>query len=431
MSKITRAVGREILDSRGYPTVEVDVYLESGAIGRASVPAGTSTGTHEAIEKRDGDRSRYLGKGVREALKNVAMLGEVVKGHDACDQAGLDQLLIRTDGTPNKERCGANAILAISMAAAQAAARERNVPLFQHLGGSDANLLPIPMMNIINGGAHADSGLDIQEYMIVPHGLPTFSEALRAGIEVFHALNGLLKAAGLATSVGHEGGFAPQLASNEAPLELIIAAIRLAGYEPARHISLALDAAASHFYDSASKRYILRRDGRSLDTAGLVRYWKRLCKNYPIISIEDGITEDDWEGWKLLHDTMQQEFPGRVRIVGDDLLCTNLGLLETAIQKKAANAILVKLNQVGTVSETLSTVRRAAEAKWSWIVSHRSGETEDTFIAHLAVATGSGWIKTGSGCRSDRVAKYNELLRIEEMLGMNARFAGGDVPIGR
>ncbi len=427
MSEITRVAAREILDSRGNPTVEVDVWLKSGAMGRAAVPSGASTGELEALELRDGDKGRYLGKGVRKAVKNVAALAKAVKGHDGCDQAGVDLLMLDADGTPNKSKFGANAILGVSMAAARAAACEQGLPLFRSLGGPKARLLPVPMMNIVNGGAHADSGLDIQECMVVPHGLPTFAEALRAGIEVFHTLKGLLGAAGLATSVGDEGGFAPNVPSNESALKLIVAAIRSAGYEPGKQVSLALDPAASQFYDAAAKRYVFKREGRSFDAAGMVGYWKQLCGRYPIVSIEDGIAEDDWAGWIL----MQKELGGRIQIVGDDLLCTNPERLKLGIQKKAANSILIKLNQIGTVSETLRTMQLAAEARWSCVVSHRSGETEDTFISHLVVGTGAGQIKTGSGCRSDRVAKYNELLRIEELLGKDAQFAGKKTIAGR
>jgi enolase len=427
MSEITRVAAREILDSRGNPTVEVDVWLKSGAMGRAAVPSGASTGEFEALELRDGDKTRYLGKGVKKAVKNVAALAKVVKGHDAQDQAGVDLLMLDADGTPNKARFGANAILGISMAAARAAACEQNLPLFRHLGGPKARLLPVPMMNIVNGGAHADSSLDIQECMVVPHGLPTFAEALRAGIEVFHTLKGLFQAAGLATSVGDEGGFAPNVTSNEAALKLIVAAIREAGYEPGKQISLALDPAASQFYDAAAKRYVFKREGRSFDAAGMVGYWKKLCDKYPIVSIEDGLAEDDWAGWTL----MTKELGGKLQIVGDDLFVTNVERLKLGIQKKAANSILIKLNQIGTVTETLRTMELAAEAKMSRVVSHRSGETEDTFISHLVVATGAGQIKTGSGCRSDRVAKYNELLRIEELLGKDAQFAGRKTIVGR
>ena len=427
MSEITRVAAREILDSRGNPTVEVDVFLKSGAMGRAAVPSGASTGEFEALELRDGDKDRYLGKGVRKAVKNVAALAKVVKGHDGCDQVGVDLLMLDADGTPNKSKFGANAILGVSMAAARAAACEQNVPLFRYLGGPKARLLPVPMMNIVNGGAHADSSLDIQECMVVPHGLPTFAEALRAGIEIFHTLKGLFQAAGLATSVGDEGGFAPNVTSNEAALKLIVAAIREAGYEPGRQVSLALDPAASQFYDAASKRYVFKREGRSFDAAGMVGYWKKLCDKYPIVSIEDGLAEDDWAGWTL----MTKELGKRLQIVGDDLFVTNVTRLKTGIQKKAANSILIKLNQIGTVTETLRTMELAHEAKMSRVVSHRSGETEDTFISHLVVATGAGQIKTGSGCRSDRVAKYNELLRIEELLGKDAQFAGRKTIVGR
>jgi len=427
MSEITRVVAREILDSRGNPTVEVDVHLKSGTMGRAAVPSGASTGEFEALELRDGDKHRYLGKGVRKAVRNVATLARAVKGHDASDQAGVDLLMLDADGTPNKDKLGANAILGVSMAVARAAALEQGVPLFRHLGGPKARLLPVPMMNIVNGGAHADSGLDIQECMVVPLGFPTFAEALRAGIEVFHSLKGLFEAAGLATSVGDEGGFAPQIGSNEAALKLIVAAIRSAGYEPGKQVALALDPAASQFYDPETKRYVFKREGRSFTAEGLVGYWAKLCDKYPIVSIEDGMAEDDWAGWSKLTEKLGKH----VQIVGDDLFVTNPKRLKTGIEKKAANSILIKLNQIGSVSETLRTMAMAAEAKFSRVVSHRSGETEDTFIAHLAVATGAGQIKTGSGCRSERIAKYNELLRIEELLGKEAQFAGGRTIVGR
>ena len=427
MSEITRVAAREILDSRGNPTVEVDVHVKSGAMGRAAVPSGASTGEFEALELRDGDKNRYLGKGVRKALRNAATLGRAIKGCEVSDQHGIDQLMLAEDGTPNKSKMGANAILGVSMAVARAAAAEKGVPLFRYLGGDKAKLLPVPLMNVVNGGAHADSSLDIQECMVVPHGFPTFAEALRAGVEVFHALKGLFGAAGLATSVGDEGGFAPNVTSNEAALKLIVAAIRTAGYEPGKQVALALDPAASEFYDRESKRYVFKREGRSFTAEGMVGYWAKLVDKYPIVSIEDGMAEEDWDGWVL----MTQKLGSRLQIVGDDLFVTNPKRLATGIKKKAANSILIKLNQIGSVSETLETMRAAAEAKMSRIVSHRSGETEDTFISHLAVATGAGQIKTGSGCRSERVAKYNELLRIEETLGKDAQFAGRRTIVGR
>ncbi|MBI5487813.1 MAG: phosphopyruvate hydratase [Deltaproteobacteria bacterium] len=427
MSEITRVVAREILDSRGNPTVEVDVHVKGGALGRAAVPSGASTGEFEALELRDGDKNRYLGKGVRKALRNVAVLGRAVKGREVSDQAGVDGILLEVDGTPNKSKMGANAILGVSMAVARAAAAEQGLPLFRSLGGEKAKLLPVPLMNVVNGGAHADSSLDIQECMIVPHGFPTFAEALRAGVEVFHALKGLFGAAGLATSVGDEGGFAPNVTSNEAALKLIVAAIRAAGYEPGRQVALALDPAASEFYDADTGRYVFKREGRSFTSEQMVGYWAKLVEKYPILSIEDGMAEQDWDGWVLL----TEKLGAKIQLVGDDLFVTNRERLATGIEKKAANSILIKLNQIGSVTETLETMKMAAAAKWSRVVSHRSGETEDTFIAHLAVATGAGQIKTGSGCRSERVAKYNELLRIEEALGKDAQFAGRRTIVGR
>ncbi len=427
MSEVTRVAAREILDSRGNPTIEADVMLKSGACGRAAVPSGASTGEFEALELRDGDKGRYLGKGVKKAVKNVAVLGRAIKGREGCDQAGIDKLLLAADGTPNKSKLGANAILGVSMAVARAAADEEGEPLFRHLGGEKARLLPVPLMNIVNGGAHADSSLDIQECMIVPLGFATFAESLRAGVEVFHALKSIFEAAGLATSVGDEGGFAPRVTSNEAALKLIVTAIRSAGYEPGKQVALALDVAASQFYDAESKRYVFKREGRSFTVDSLIGYYAKLIDKYHIVSIEDGMAEDDWAGWARMTEALGR----RIQIVGDDLFVTNVARLKKGIEKKAANSILIKLNQIGSVTETLDTMRLADEAKMSRVVSHRSGETEDTFIAHLAVATGAGQIKTGSGCRSERIAKYNELLRIEEQLGKDAKFAGGKTIVGR
>jgi enolase len=427
MSQITRVTAREILDSRGNPTIEVDVHVKGGAWGRAAVPSGASTGEFEALELRDGDKQRYLGKGVKKAVRNVAALARAIKGHEVSDQHGVDLLMLDADGTPNKSKFGANAILGVSMAVARCAATEEGEPLFRHLGGPKARMLPVPMMNIVNGGAHADSGLDIQECMVVPLGFPTFAESLRAGVEVFHTLKGLFEAAGLATSVGDEGGFAPQIPSNEAALKLITAAIRSAGFEPGKQVAIALDPAASQFYDAESKRYVFKREGRSFTAEGLIGYWAKLCDKYPIVSIEDGMAEDDWAGWIKLTEKLGKH----VQIVGDDLFVTNPKRLKTGIEKQAANSILIKLNQIGSVTETLQTMTMAADARMSRVVSHRSGETEDTFIAHLAVATGAGQIKTGSGCRSERIAKYNELLRIEELLGKDAQFAGGRTIVGR
>jgi enolase len=391
------------------------------------VPSGASTGEFEALELRDGDNTRYLGKGVKKAVRNVGILGRAVKGREGTDQAGIDKLLLAADGTPNKNLLGANAILGVSMAVARAAATEEGEPLFRHLGGPKARLLPVPQMNIVNGGAHADSSLDIQECMIVPLGFSTFAESLRAGIEVFHTLKALFEAAGLATSVGDEGGFAPKVTSNEAALKLIVAAIRNAGFVPGKQVALAIDAAASQFYDAAGKRYVFKREGRAFTVEGLIGYYAKLCDKYPIVSLEDGMAEDDWAGWAKL----TEQLGSRIQIVGDDLFVTNPTRLKKGIEKKAANSILIKLNQIGSVTETLDTMRLAAEAGWSRVVSHRSGETEDTFISHLAVATGAGQIKTGSGCRSERIAKYNELLRIEELLGGDAKFAGSKTIVGR
>jgi enolase len=422
MSVIKKVTAREILDSRGNPTVEVDVVLEGGAFGRAAVPSGASTGEGEALELRDGDKRRYRGKGVRKAVRNVnGPLARAVKGHEASDQRGVDDLLRAADGSENKSNLGANAVLGVSMAVARAAACAAGQPLFRYLGGPKARVLPVPLMNIVNGGAHADSNLDIQEFMIVPLGLPTFAEALRAGIEVFHALAEILGAAGLATSVGDEGGFAPRVANNEAALKLIVAAVRSAGYEPGRQVALALDVAASQFLDPETGRYVFRREGRSFTVDALIKYYAKLAEKYPIVSIEDGMAEEDWEGWAKLTEQLGRN----VQIVGDDLFVTNETRLRKGIAEKAATSILIKLNQIGTVTETLDTMNTAHEASMSRIVSHRSGETEDAFIAHLAVATGCGQIKTGSGCRSERLAKYNELLRIEGLLGGQAVFARG------
>ena len=421
MTAIATVVGREILDSRGNPTVEVDVVLANGAFGRAAVPSGASTGAHEAHELRDGGK-RYGGKGVRRAVE--AINGEIRKaltGFDASDQRGLDRRLCELDGTDNKKRLGANAILGVSLAAAKAAARDHDQPLYRYLGGEAATLLPVPMMNILNGGAHADNPIDFQEFMIAPVGAPNFAEALRMGAEVFHALKTALKTAGHNTAVGDEGGFAPNLASTRQALDFVLAATGAAGFKPGADIYLALDVAATELY--ADNRYVLKGEGRTLNFAGMVATYADLVANYPIYSIEDGMSEDDWEGWRALTETLG----GRVQLVGDDLFVTNVTRLKRGIDQGIANAILVKVNQIGTLSETLDAVHMAQGAGYAAVMSHRSGETEDATIADLAVATNCGQIKTGSLARSDRVAKYNQLLRIEEQLGTAARYAGRSV----
>jgi len=418
MSEITAVIAREILDSRGNPTVEVEVQTESGH-GRAAVPSGASTGEHEALELRDGDAKRYLGKGVSKAVKNVeTVLGPAVLGLDSLDQSQVDKILLQADGTPTKSKLGANAILGVSMAVARAAADTVGLPLWRYLGGANARTLPTPLMNILNGGAHADNGLEVQEFMIVPTGAANFSEALRAGVEVFHALKANLKKDGLATSVGDEGGFAPRVGSIEEAIQRVLKSIEAAGYKPGADISLALDCAASEFFDKKSGGYTWDKKART--TEELVGIYDTLSSKYPIVSIEDGLAEDDWAGWKLLTDKIGH----RVQIVGDDLFVTNPIRLRRGIAEKTANAILIKLNQIGSVSETLDTIREATEAGYRSIISHRSGETEDTFIADLAVATNAGQIKTGSLSRTDRVAKYNQLLRIGYELGEGAVYAG-------
>jgi enolase len=421
MTAIATVVGREILDSRGNPTVEVDVVLANGAFGRAAVPSGASTGAHEAHELRDGGK-RYGGKGVRRAVE--ALNGEIrnaLTGFDASDQSGLDRRLCELDGTNNKKRLGANAILGVSLAAAKAAARDHDQPLYRYLGGQQATLLPVPMMNILNGGAHADNPIDFQEFMIAPVGAPNFAEALRMGAEVFQALKAALKAASHNTAVGDEGGFAPNLASTRQALDFVLAAIGAAGFKPGADICLALDVAATELY--ANNRYVLKGEGRTLNFAEMVATYADLVVNYPIYSIEDGMSEDDWEGWRALTEALG----GRVQLVGDDLFVTNVIRLKQGIDQGIANAILVKVNQIGTLSETLDAVRMAQGAGYAAVMSHRSGETEDATIADLAVATNCGQIKTGSLARSDRVAKYNQLLRIEEELGTAARYAGRSV----
>jgi len=416
MSKIKEIKGRQILDSRGNPTVEVDVILESGILGRAAVPSGASTGEHEAIELRDGDKTRYLGKGVTKAVGNInnGMSSKVV-GQEP-DYKAIDKILLDLDGTDNKGNLGANAILGVSLAVAKAAAAEAKVPLYKYLGGEDAKILPVPLMNILNGGVHADNNLDIQEFMIVPLGALTFSEALRMATEVFHSLKSILKAKGLSTSVGDEGGFAPNLVHNEEAIILILEAVEKAGYVPDKDIFIALDAAASSFYKDDSYSY----NGKDVTASDLIAIYAEMARKYPVISIEDGLDENDWQGWRNL----TAKLGDGMQLVGDDLFVTNVKRLKEGINKKVANSILVKVNQIGSLSETLDTIKMAKENKYTSIISHRSGETEDTTISHLAVATGVGQIKTGSLSRTDRLAKYNELLRIEEELGDKAVYAG-------
>ena len=418
MSAIEQVIGREILDSRGNPTVEVEVLLESGATGRAAVPSGASTGTHEAVELRDGG-DRYGGKGVLVAVAHVSdEIADHVTGLDALDQRAVDVALIDLDGTPNKSRLGANALLGVSLATAHAAAAEVGLPLYRYVGGVGAHLMPVPMMNVINGGAHADNNVDVQEFMIVPVGAASFSEALRWGTETYHHLRAGLQQRGLSTAVGDEGGFAPDLPSNEEAVKVLVAAIEAAGRTPGTDIAIAIDAAASEFYRDG--RYHLAGEGRSLESGAFSAYLGELCDRYPIISIEDGMAEDDWDGWA----TLTAEVGGRVQLVGDDVFVTNEARLSRGIEAGIANAILIKVNQIGTLSETLDTMGRATRASYASVMSHRSGETEDTTIADLAVATGCGQIKTGAPARSDRVAKYNQLLRIEGGLGDTARYAG-------
>ncbi len=423
---IVRVHGRQILDSRGNPTVEADVVLAGGGWGRAAVPSGASTGEHEAIELRDGHPAEYLGKSVRKACANIhRVLAPALAGLDAADQRAVDRRLLELDGTPNKSNLGANALLAVSMAAARAAAAALGLPLYRYLARystvPDATLLPVPMMNILNGGAHADNSVDLQEFMILPLGATSFSEALRMGVEVFHHLRSVLKQRGYSTTVGDEGGFAPNLKSNEEAIEVVLDAIAAAGYRAGEQIALALDPATSEFYDSKSGQYIFRKsDGSVRSREQMVALWRDWVQKYPIVSIEDGMAEDDWHGWALL----TRELGRRVQLVGDDLFVTNTTRLQRGIQDSVGNAILIKLNQIGTVSETIEAIEMARQARYASIVSHRSGETEDTFIADFAVALGTGQIKTGSASRTDRVAKYNQLLRIEEELGNHARFAG-------
>jgi len=419
MSQISRVHARQILDSRGQPTVEVEVGLSSGAVGRAAVPSGASTGAHEALELRDGDQSAFGGRGVLKAVANVEdELAGVLVGREAAQQALIDRTMIELDGTPNKARLGANAILGCSLAVAAAAAADANLPLYRYIGGARANRMPVPMMNILNGGAHADNSIDLQEFMVAPVGARTFADALRMGAEVYASLKSVLRSRGLATGVGDEGGFAPDLENNEAALQVIMEAIAAAGYEPGEDVALALDPATSELFRDGA--YRLEGEGRTLDAAGMVEYWVELAGRYPIVSLEDGMAEEDWDGWVALTEALGD----RVQLVGDDLFVTNTGRLRRGIELGAGNALLVKLNQIGTLSETLAAMDLAGRSGYASMVSHRSGETEDTFIADLAVATGAGQIKTGAPSRSERVAKYNQLIRIEEQLGPAASYPG-------
>ena len=424
MSIITDVIAREVLDSRGNPTVEVEIYTDSGAFGRAIVPSGASTGEHEAHELRDGDSSRYEGKGVEQAVEHVnGEIAEALWGYDVRDQLSIDKELIDLDGTPNKSRLGANAILGASMACARAAADYLDLPLYHYLGGFNSKLLPTPMMNILNGGSHADNNIDFQEFMIMPVGAESFKEAVRMGAEVFHALKRVLKEKGLNTSVGDEGGFAPDLSSNEEALEMIVKAIESAGYKPREEIKLAIDVAASEFYDKEKGLYNLSSENRTLKAEELVSLYEELVEKYPIISIEDGLDENDWDGFKL----MTEKLGDKIQIVGDDLFVTNTEKLEKGIQKGIANSILIKVNQIGTLTETFDAIEMAKKAGYTAVISHRSGETEDTIIADIAVATNAGQIKTGSLSRTDRVAKYNQLLRIEDQLGDIGQYKGNGV----
>jgi enolase len=418
--EIRQINAREILDSRGNPTVEAEVILASGAMGRAAVPSGASTGEHEAVELRDGDKKRYLGKGVTQAVGNiVSEIGPAIGGMDASNQRAIDERMIELDGSPNKKRLGANAVLAVSMATARAAAAAERVPLYRYLGGVNGNVLPTPMMNILNGGAHADNNVDFQEFMAMPVGAPSFSEALRWGVEVFHTLKSVLKKRGYNPAVGDEGGFAPSVKSNEEAIQVVLEAIEGGGYKPGRDIAIALDPASSEFYQNG--KYVFKKSDKSSKTSEeMVRYWAEWVRQYPIVSLEDGLAEDDWEGWKML----TEEVGSKIQLVGDDLFVTNVKRLQRGIDSDVGNSILIKVNQIGTLSETLDAIALARLNGYTAVISHRSGETEDTFIADLAVATNAGQIKTGSASRTDRVAKYNQLLRIEEQLGNAARFLG-------
>jgi enolase len=427
MSYISEIFARQILDSRGNPTVEVDVITDDGAFGRAAVPSGASTGIHEAVELRDGDKKVYVGKGVLKAVENVnKTIAPELIGYDVVDQTGIDQLMIELDGTENKGKLGANALLAVSMAVAKAAAEEVSLPLFRYIGGTNAKTLPVPMMNILNGGAHADNKIDFQEFMVMPVGASSFSEGLRWGVEIFHALKSVLKKKGYSTNVGDEGGFAPDIQSNEEAIETVLLAIDAAGYKAGSQVFIAMDAANSELYKNG--KYIFHKsDGKTMTSEELVKYWASWVAQYPIISIEDGMAEDDWDGWKMLTEAVGE----KVQLVGDDLFVTNVTRLKQGIDKKIANGLLVKVNQIGTITETINAVTMAQHAGYNTIMSHRSGETEDTTIADLAVALNCGQIKTGSASRTDRIAKYNQLIRIEELLGASAYYPGNNLKFGK
>jgi enolase len=429
MSYIAEIFARQILDSRGNPTVEVDVLTENGALGRAAVPSGASTGIHEAVELRDGDKKKYLGKGTLKAVDNVnKKIAPLLLGYDVADQTGIDEIMIQLDGTPNKAKLGANALLAVSMAVAKAAAEEASLPLFRYIGGTNAKVLPMPMMNILNGGAHADNKIDFQEFMIMPVGAPNFSEGLRWGVEIFHTLKTVLKKKGYSTNVGDEGGFAPNIQSNEEAIETVLKAIEAAGYKAGSQIKIAMDAANSELWDAKKKKYVFHKSsGKEMTSEQLAKYWEGWVKKYPICSIEDGMAEDDWNGWKMLTEAVGD----KCQLVGDDLFVTNVERLQQGIDKGIGNALLVKVNQIGTVTETINAVTLAQHNGYNTIMSHRSGETEDTTIADLAVALNCGQIKTGSASRTDRMAKYNQLIRIEELLGSSAIYPKGKIRFGK
>ena len=429
MSYIAEIFARQILDSRGNPTVEVDVITENGALGRAAVPSGASTGIHEAVELRDGDKKKYLGKGTLKAVDNVnKKIAPLLLGYDIADQTGIDQIMIQLDGTPNKNKLGANAMLALSMAVAKAAAEEAGLPLFRYVGGTNAKILPMPMMNILNGGAHADNKIDFQEFMVLPVGAPSFSEGLRWGVEIFHALKTVLKKKGYSTNVGDEGGFAPNIQSNEEAIETVLTAIEAAGCKAGSQIKIAMDAANSELWDSKKKKYVFHKSsGKEMSSEQLAKYWESWVKKYPICSIEDGMAEDDWAGWKMLTEAVGT----KCQLVGGDLFVTNVDRLQQGIDKGIGNALLVKVSQIGTITQTINAVSLAQHNGYNTIMSHRSGETEDTTIADLAVALNCGQIKTGSASRTDRMAKYNQLLRIEELLGSSAIYPKGKIKFGK
>ena len=429
MSYIAEIFARQILDSRGNPTVEVDVITDEGSLGRAAVPSGASTGIHEAVELRDGDKKKYLGKGVLKAVKNVNdIIAPGLLGYDAADQTGIDEMMIQLDGTENKSKLGANAILAVSMAVAKAAAEDASLPLYRYIGGTNAKTLPIPMMNILNGGAHADNKIDFQEFMVMPIGAASFSEGLRWGVEIFHALKSTLKKKGFSTNVGDEGGFAPNIQSNEEAIEIVLTAIQAAGYKTGSQIMIAMDAANSELWDAKKKKYVFHKSsGKEMTSEQLVKYWEKWAKQYPIASIEDGMAEDDWNGWKMLTEVIGD----KCQLVGDDLFVTNVERLQQGVDKGIANGLLVKVNQIGTITETINAVTMAQHNGYNTIMSHRSGETEDNTIADLAVALNCGQIKTGSASRSDRMAKYNQIIRIEEQLGFSAYYPTGKIKFGK